>query len=148
MKSVVMALIALFALPLAYSASSAITADISTQYLDQFYDINMEILVSGEITSKPRIILKVGGSGSIELSSDENNYLIAVQTGSPQIESGKVLVPTSFDFTYETEGEAGKIKTRMNLPLGKTVYLGAKTKMDGDVQLNASINVIAEVPEW
>ncbi|HCG94338.1 MAG TPA: hypothetical protein DEX20_01790 [Halieaceae bacterium] len=85
MKSVVVALIALFALPLAYNASSATTADISTQYLDQFYDINMEILVSGEITSKPRIILKVGGSGLIELSSDENKYLIAVQTGSPQI---------------------------------------------------------------
>lgn len=148
MKSVVVALIALFALPLAYNASSATTADISTQYLDQFYDINMEILVSGEITSKPRIILKVGGSGLIELSSDENNYLIAVQTGSPQIESGEVLVPTSFDFTYETEGEAGKINTRMNLPLGQTVYLGAKTNMNGEVQLNASINVIAEAPKW
>ena len=117
MKSVVVALIALFALPLTYNASSAGTADISTHYSDQFYDINMEILVSGEITSEPRIILKVGGSGSIELSSDEDNYLIAVQTGSPQIESGEVLVPTSFDFTYETEGEAGKINTRMNLPL-------------------------------
>ncbi len=91
--------------------------------------------------------MKVGGSGSIELSSDEDNYLIAVQTG-PQIESGAVLVPTSFDFTYETEGEAGKINTRMNLPLGQTVLLGAKTNMDGDVQLNASINVIAEAPKW
>ena len=79
MKSVVVALIALFTLHLAYS--SAPTADISTHNSDQFYDINMEILVSGEITSKPRIILKVGGSGSIELSSDEDNYLIAVQTG-------------------------------------------------------------------
>ena len=148
MKSVVVALIALFTLHLAYNASSATTADISTHNSDQFYDINMEILVSGEITSKPRIILKVGGSGSIEWSSDEDNYLIAVQTGSPQIESGEVLVPTSFDFTYETQGEAGKINTRMNLPLGQTVYLGSKTNMDGDVQLNASINVIAEAPKW
>ena len=147
MQSVVVALIALFALPLAYNASSSTTADISTHCSDQFYDINMEILVSGEITSKPRIILKVGGSGSIELSSDEDNYLIAVQTG-PLIESGEVLVPTSFDFTYETEGEAGKINTTMNLPLGQTVLLGAKTNMDGDVQLNASINVIAEAPKW
>ncbi len=45
MQSVVVALIALFALPLAYNASSATTADISTHCSDQFYDINMEILV-------------------------------------------------------------------------------------------------------
>ena len=36
----------------------------------------------------------------------------------------------------------------MNLPLGQTVLLGAKTNIDGDVQLNASINVIAEAPKW
>lgn len=36
----------------------------------------------------------------------------------------------------------------MNLPLGQMVSLGDKTQWDGEVQLNASISVIAEAPSW
>lgn len=36
----------------------------------------------------------------------------------------------------------------MNLPLGQMVSLVDKTKWDGEVQLNASINVTAEAPNW
>ena len=81
MQSVVVALIALFALPLAYNASSSTTADISTHCSDQFYDINMEILVSGEITSKPRIILKVGGSGSLDFPLTKTTTLLLFKLG-------------------------------------------------------------------
>ena len=57
-------------------------------------------------------------------------------------------VPISFDLKYETAGEPRIVNTSMNLPLGQMVSLGGKTKSDGEVQLNASINVIAEAPSW
>ena len=147
MKSLVLVL-GLFVLPFSQVAHSAKIADKSDKHLKQFYDINMEVLVFGEITAAPRIILKVGGSGSIELSSENDNYLIAVQTESPQIQSGVLHAPISFDLKYETAGGRRVVNTSMNLPLGQMVSLGGKTKWDGEVQLNASINVIAEAPGW
>ena len=147
MKSLVLVL-GLFVLPFSHVAHSAEIADKSDKHLEQFYDINMEVLVSGEITAAPRIILKVGGSGSIELSSENDNYLIAVQTEPPHIQSGVLHAPISFDLKYETAGEPRIVNTSMNLPLGQMVSLGGKTKWDGEVQLNASINVIAEAPSW
>ena len=77
MKSQVLVL-GLFVLPFTHGAHSSEIADEGDKYLEQFYDISMEVLVSGEITAAPRIILQVGGSGSIELSSENENYLIAV----------------------------------------------------------------------
>ena len=147
MKSLILVL-GLLVLPFTRVAHSAEIADESDKHLEKFYDINMEVLVLGEITAAPRIILKVGGSGSIELSSENDNYLIAVQTEPPQIESGVPHVPISFDLKYETAGEPRIVNTSMNLPLGQMVSLGGKTKSDGEVQLNASINVIAEAPGW
>ena len=79
MKSLLLVL-GLLVLPFTRVAHSAEIADESDKHLEKFYDINMEVLVLGEITAAPRIILKVGGSGSIELSSENDNYLIAVQT--------------------------------------------------------------------
>ena len=147
MKSLVLVL-GLFVLPFSHVAQSAEIADESDKHLEQFYDINMEVLVFGEITAAPRIILKVGGTGSIELSAENDNYLIAVQTEPPQIESGVLHAPISFNLKYETAGEPRVVNTAMNLPLGQMVSLGGKTKWDGEVQLNASINVIAEAPGW
>ena len=147
MKSLLL-VVALLVLPFTHVAHSAGIANESDKHLEKFYDINMEVLVLGEITAAPRIILKVGGSGSIELSSENDNYLIAVQTEPPQIESGVPHVPISFDLKYETAGEPRIVNTSMNLPLGQMVSLGGKTKSDGEVQLNASINVIAEAPSW
>ena len=148
MKSPVLVL-CLFVLPFTHVAySAAEIADESVNHLEQFYDINMEVLVFGEVTAAPRIILKVGGSGSIELSSENDNYLIAVQTEPPQIESGVLHAPILFNLTYETAGEPRIVSTSMNLPLGQMVSLGGKIKWDGDVQLSASINVIAEAPSW
>ena len=147
MKSL-LSVFALLVLPFTHVAHSAGIADESDKHLEKFYDINMEVLVLGEITAAPRIILKVGGSGSIELSSENDNYLIAVQTEPPQIESGVPHVPISFDLKYETAGEPRIVNTSMNLPLGQMVSLGDKTQWDGEVQLNASINVIAEAPSW
>jgi hypothetical protein len=147
MKSLILVL-GLLVLPFTRVAHSAEIADESDKHLEKFYDINMEVLVLGEITAAPRIILKVGGSGSIELSSENDNYLIAVQTEPPQIESGVPHVPISFDLKYETAGEPRIVNTSMNLPLGQMVSLVGKTKSDGEVQLNASINVIAEAPSW
>lgn len=147
MKSLLL-VFALLVLPFTHVAHSAGIADESDKHLEKFYDINMEVLVLGEITAAPRIILKVGGGGSIELSSENDNYLIAVQTEPPQIESGVPHVPISFDFKYETAGEPTIVNTSMNLPLGQMVSLGDKTQWDGEVQLNASINVIAEAPSW
>ena len=86
-------MLVLLVLPLSHVAHSAEIADESDKHLEKFYDINMEVLVLGEITAAPRIILKVGGGGSIELSSENDNYLIAVQTAPPQIESGVPHVP-------------------------------------------------------
>ena len=143
-----MLVLGLFVLPFSHVAHSAEIADKSDKHLEQFYDINMEVLVFGEITAAPRIILKVGGSGSIELSSENDNYLIAVQTEPPQIQSGVLHAPISFDLKYETAGEPRVVNTSMNLPLGQMVSLGGKTKWDGEVQLNASINVIAEASGW
>lgn len=140
--------LALFVLPVTQVAFSTEAVEESDNLPEQFYDIQMEFLVASEITSAPRIILKVGGSGSIELSSEKDNYLIAVQTEAPQIESGVVHVPVSFDIEYETAGEPRIVNTVMNLPLGQMVSLGGKTKWDGGVQLNASINVIAEATDW
>ena len=147
MKSLIL-LLGLLVLLFTRVAHSAEIADESDKHLEKFYDINMEVLVLGEITAAPRIMLKVGGSGSIELSSENDNYLIAVQTEPPQIESGVPHVPISFDLKYETAGEPRIVNTSMNLPLGQMVSLGGKTKSDGEVQLNASINVIAEAPSW
>ena len=147
MKSLLV-VFALLVLPFTHVAHSAGIADQSDKHLEKFYDINMEVLVLGEITVAPRIILKVGGGGSIELSSENDNYLIAVQTEPPQIESGVPHVPISFDLKYETAGEPRIVNTSVNLPLGQMVSLGGKTKSDGEVQLNASINVIAEAPSW
>ena len=147
MNSLVLVL-GLFVLPVTQAVFSAEAVDESNTHLEQFYDVNMEVLVSGEITATPRIILKVGGSGSVQLSSERDNYLIAIQTEPPQIASGVVQVPILFDFKYETAGESQRVNTVMNLPLGRTVSLGGKTKGDGEVQLNASINVIAEAPGW
>ena len=145
MKSLLL-MFALLVLPFTHVAHGAGIADESDKHLEQFYDINMEVLVLGEITAAPRIILKVGGSGSIELSSENDNYLIAVQTEPPQIQSGVLHAPISFDLKYETAGEPRVVNTSMNLPLGQMVSLGGKTQWDGEVQLNASINVIAEAP--
>ena len=147
MKSLLL-VFALLVLPFTHVAHSAGIADESDKHLEKFYDINMEVLVLGEITAAPRIILKVGGSGSIELSSENDNYLIAVQTEPPQIQSGVLHAPISFDLKYETAGEPRVVNTSMNLPLGQMVSLGGKTQWDGEVQLNASINVIAEAPSW
>ena len=147
MRSLLLVL-GLLVLPLTHVAHSAEIADESDKHSEKFYDINMEVLVLGEITAAPRIILKVGGGGSIELSSENDNYLIAVQTEPPQIESGVPHVPISFDLKYETAGEPRVVNTSMNLPLGQMVSLGDKTQWDGEVQLNASINVIAEAPSW
>ena len=147
MKSLVLVL-GLFVLPVTQVAFSTEAVKESDNLPEQFYDIQMEFLVASEITAAPRIILKVGGSGSIELSSEKDNYLIAVQTEAPQIESGVVHVPVSFDIEYETAGEPRIVNTVMNLPLGQMVSLGGKTKWDGGVQLNASINVIAEATDW
>ena len=147
MKSLVLVL-GLFVLPFTHGAHSSEIADESDEYLEQFYDISMEVLVSGEITAAPRIIMKVGGSGSIELSSEDDNYLIEVQTEPPQIESGVLHAPISFDLKYETAGQPRIVDSSMNLPLGQMVSLGGKTKWDGGVQLNASINVIAEATDW
>ena len=141
-------MLVLLVLPLTHVAHSAEIANESDMHLEKFYDINMEVLVLGEITAEPRIILKVGGGGSIELSSENDNYLIAVQTEPPQIESGVPHVPISVDLKYETAGEPRIVNTSMNLPLGQMVSLGDKTQWDGEVQLNASINVIAEAPSW
>ena len=147
MKSLGLVL-ALFVLPVTQAAFSAETVDESDNRLEQFYDLQMEVLVSSEITAAPRIILKVGDIGSIELSSEQDNYLIAVKTEAPQIESGVVHVPVSFNIEYETGGEYRTVNTLMDLPLGQKVSLGGKTKWDGGVQLNASINVITEAPNW
>ena len=147
MKSLVLVL-GLFVLPFTHGAHSSEIVDESDEYLEQLYDISMEVLESGEITAAPRIIMKVGGSGSIELSSEKDNYRIAMQTEAPQIESGVVHVPVSFDIEYETAGEPRIVNTVMNLPLGQMVSLGGKTKWDGGVQLNASIEVIAEATDW
>ena len=147
MKSL-LSVFALLVLPFTHVAHSAGIADESDKHLEKFYDINMEVLVLGEITAAPRIILKVGGGGSIELSSENDNYLIAVQTEPPQIESGVLHAPISFNLKYETAGEPRVANTSMNLPLGQMVSLGGKIKWDGDVQLSASINVIAEAPSW
>ena len=147
MKSLVLVL-GLFVLPVTQVAFSTEAVKENDNLSEQFYDIQMEFLVASEITAAPRIILKVGGSGSIELSSEKDNYLIAVQTEAPQIESGVVHVPVSFDIEYETAGEPRIVNTVMNLPLGQMVSLGGKTKWDGGVQLNASINVIAEATDW
>ena len=147
MKSQVLVL-GLFVLPFTHGAHSSEIADEGDKYLEQFYDISMEVLVSGEITAAPRIILQVGGSGSIELSSENENYLIAVQTEPPQIESEVLHAPVSFDLKYETAGQPRIVNTSINLPLGRMVSLGDKKKWGGDVQLNASINVIAEAPKW
>ena len=147
MKSLLLVLV-LLVLPITHVAHSAEIANESDKHLEKFYDINMEVLVLGEITAAPRIILKVGGGGSIELSSENDNYLIAVQTEPLQIKSGVPHVPISFDLKYETGGEPRIVNTSMNLPLGQMVSLGDKTQWDGEVQLNASINVIAEAPSW
>ena len=147
MQSLVLVL-ALFVLSFTPGVHSSEIADENHKYLEQFYDINMEVLVSGEITAAPRIILKVGGSGSIELSSENDNYRIAVQTEPPQIESGVLHAPISFDLKYETAGQPRIVNTSMNLPLGQMVSLVDKTERDGEVELNASINVTAEAPNW
>ena len=63
-----------------YVAHSAGIADESDKHLEKFYDINMEVLVLGEITAAPRIILKVGGGGSIELSSENDNVRLKLTT--------------------------------------------------------------------
>ena len=147
MQSLVLVL-ALFVLSFTPGVHSSEIADENHKYLEQFYDINMEVLVLGEITAAPRIILKVGGSGSIELSSENDNYRIAVQTEPPQIESGVLHAPISFDLKYETAGQPRIVNTSMNLPLGQMVSLVDKTERDGEVELNASINVTAEAPNW
>ena len=147
MKSLVLVL-GLFVLPFTHGAHSSEIADESDEYLEQFYDISMEVLVSGEITAAPRIIMKVGGSGSIELSSENNKYLIEVQTEPPQIESGVLHAPISFDLKYETTGQSRIVNSSTNLPLGQMVSLGDKTKGDVEIQLNASVNVTAEAPHW
>ena len=108
----------------------------------------MEVLVSGEITAAPRITLQVGDSGSVELSSENENYLIAVQTEPPKIESEALHAPVSFDLKYETAGQLRIVNTSINLPLGQMVSLRDKTEWGGEVQLNTSINVIAEAPNW
>ena len=140
--------LALFVLPVTQVAFGKEAIEESDNLREQFYDIQMEFLVASEITAAPRIILKVGGSGSIALSSEEDNYLIAVQTEAPQIESGVVHVPVSFDIEYETAGEPRIVNTVMNLLLGQMVSLGGKAKWDRGVQLNASINLIAETTDW
>ena len=56
--------------------------------------------------------------------------------------------PISFDLKCETAGQHRIVNTSMNLPLGQMVSLVDKTKWDGEVQLNASINVTAEAPNW
>ena len=140
--------LALFVLPVTQVAFGTEAVEESDNLREQFYDIQMEFLVASEITAAPRIILKVGGSGSIALSSEKDNYLIAVQTEAPQIESGVVHVPVSFDIEYETAGEPRIVNTVMNLPLGQMVSLGGKAKWDRGVQLNASINLIAEATDW
>ena len=140
--------LALFVLPVTQVAFGKEAIEESDNLREQFYDIQMEFLVASEITAAPRIILKVGGSGSIALSSEEDNYLIAVQTEAPQIESGVVHVPVSFDIEYETAGEPRIVNTVMNLLLGQMVSLGGKAKWDRGVQLNASINLIAEATDW
>lgn len=85
--------LALFVLPVTQVAFGKEAIEESDNLREQFYDIQMEFLVASEITAAPRIILKVGGSGSIALSSEKDYYLIAVQTEAPQIESGVVHVP-------------------------------------------------------
>lgn len=141
-------MISLVVLPFTHGAHSSEMPDESDKYLEQFYDISMEVLVSGEITAAPRIILQVGDSGSVELSSENENYLIAVQTEPPQIESEVLHAPVSFHLKYETAGEPRIVNTLMNLPLGQVVSVGDKTKWDGEVQLNASIDMIAEATNW
>ena len=133
MNSLVLVL-GLFVLPVTPAAFSEEAVDESNTHLEQFYDVNMEVLASGEIAATPRIILKVGGSGSVQLSSERDNYLIAIQTEPPQIASGVVQVPISFDFKYETAGESQRVNTVMNLPLGRTVSLGGKPR--GMVKFN------------
>lgn len=147
MKSVAV-LLGLIALPVTYVAQSADIADVSTNYLEQLYDINMELLVDGEIISAPRIVLKVGGRGSMEFSSENGNYTFAVQTEPSQIESGTVVIPVSFDFKSDTAYESRTINTSVDMPLGQTVSLIGKTTLDGDVQLNASIDLMAAAPNW
>ena len=102
MKPIVF-LLGLFVLPFTYVVHSADIADESDSYLGQFYDISVELLVDGEITSTPRMIVKVGERASIEVTSQNHEYRILVQTKPPQIESGVVVVPVSFDFKYEIE---------------------------------------------
>ena len=147
MKPIVF-LLGLFVLPFTYVVHSADIADESDSYLGQFYDISVELLVDGEITSTPRMIVKVGERASIEVTSQNHEYRILVQTKPPQIESGVVVVPVSFDFKYEIEKESRAINSLVNLPIGKTVSLIGKTNTDAEVQLNASISTIAESPAW
>ncbi len=145
MKPIVF-LLGLFVLPFTHVVHSADIADESDRYVGQFYDISMELLVDGEITSAPRMIVKVGERASIEVTSQNHEYRILVQTEPPQIESGAVVVPVSFDLKYENESRA--INSLVNLTIGRTVSLIGKTNSNVEVQLNASISTIAESPAW
>ena len=147
MKPIVFCLVCLFCL-FTHVVHSADIADKSDSYLGQFYDISMELLVDGEITSAPRMIVKVGERASIEVTSQNHEYRILVQTEPPQIESVAVVVPVSFDFKYEIENESRAINSLVNLTIGKTVSLIGKTNSDAEVQLNASISTITESPAW
>ena len=141
-------LLGLFILPFACVVESKEITEKNTDSLKQFYDIGMELRVDGEIISAPRIVLNAGGSGSIEVSSENVSYLIAVQTESSKIVSGTVVIPVAFDVKSDIANESRAINALVDLPLGQTVSLIGKTNFDAGVQLNASIELIDEARSW
>lgn len=64
-----------------------------------------------------------GGNASIEFSSVNARYLIAMQTEPPQIVSGTVVIPVAFDVRSEIVNESRAVNTFVDLPLGQTVSL-------------------------
>ena len=64
-----------------------------------------------------------GGNASIEFSSVNARYLIAMQTEPSQIVSGTVVIPVAFGVRSEIINESRAINTFVDLPLGQTVSL-------------------------